>query len=35
MYSTKGYPVDLRARKAWRERPRRGLRERLGRLLRR
>jgi hypothetical protein len=35
MYSTKGYPVDLRTRKEWRERPRCGVRELLGRLLRR
>lgn len=35
MYRTQGYPVDLSTRKVWRERPRRGLRELLGRLLRR
>ena len=35
MYSTKGYPVDLRTRKAWSERPRRSVRELLGRLFRR
>jgi hypothetical protein len=35
MYRTQGYPIDLTTRRNWRERPRRGIRELLGRLLRR
>jgi len=35
MYRTQGYPIDLKARSSWRERPRRGIREVVRRLFHR